>query len=238
MSEPYQLRLADDQFYPYKLVKSQRAKHIRIKISAIGELSVVLPRGISEMHAHGFLQKKSQWVSKTINDMPVVENTQFPDHLDLKLLNEYWKVEYISLDKSGYIQVKEISMGHLEIKGNLKDWGLVSKTINQWCKKKAKYIFKTMLENLAEEHGFHFNKLSIRSQKTRWGSCSSSKNINLNSKLLFMPIHIVEYVIIHELCHTIEMNHSSNFWRLVEDCDPDYRQNRKQLKQLGKGIAL
>ena len=95
-----------------------------------------------------------------------------------------------------------------------------------------------MLEQLAEEHGFHYNGLSIRAQKTRWGSCSSKKNINLNCKLLFMPVEVVNCVMIHELCHTIEMNHSSRFWDLVADCDPNYKENRKSLKLLGKELFL
>ncbi len=237
MTETYQLQLADNQYYPYKLVKSRRAKYIRIKISAIGELSVVLPWGASEKHAHGFLQKKSQWILRTLENISFDKSDLFPKHLDLKLLNEYWSVEYIKSEDDA-IQLKQISNNHLEIKGNIDDWEFVKNTINKWCKVKAKTLFREMLESLAEEHGFHFNRLSVRSQKTRWGSCSTAKNINLNSKLLFMPENVVEYVMIHELCHTIEMNHSSNFWRLVEDCDSDYRDNRKQLKLLGKTLAL
>ena len=211
MSETYQLRLADNQFYPYKLVKSPRAKYIRIKISTVGELSVVLPRGIAEKHAHGFLNKKSKWVSKTIANIPELENERFPEYLDLKLLNQKWKIRYIKSDINNDNQLKEVSENCLEISGNIEDWDVVKKWLNQWCKKKAKLVFKDMIEVLAEEHGFHFNKLTIRSQKTRWGSCSINKNISLNSKLLFMPIDVAKYVMIHELCHTIEMNHSSDF---------------------------
>jgi predicted metal-dependent hydrolase len=94
------------------------------------------------------------------------------------------------------------------------------------------------MEALAEEHGFHFNRLSFRSQKTRWGSCSGNKNISLNSKLLFMSEAVVKYVMIHELCHTVEMNHSSRFWSLVEDCDPEYRHHKKQLKEYGKLVLI
>jgi hypothetical protein len=238
MSEIYQLRLADNQMYPYKLVKSHKAKYIRIKVSSMGELSVVLPRGISEKHAHSFLQTKSQWVLKTIANTVIAKNNVFPESLDLKLLGEYWSLNYIKSNENTCIQLKETSENSLEITGNIEDWDNVKKIINRWCKLKAKQIFITMLEALAEEHGFHFNRLSIRSQKTRWGSCSTAKNINLNSKLLFMPIDVAKYVMIHELCHTIEMNHSSRFWQLVEDCDANYKKNRKQLKTLGKAIVI
>lgn len=238
MSETYQLRLVDNQFYPYKLVNSRRAKYIRIKVSTVGELSVVLPRGIPEKHAHGFLHKKLLWVSKTIANIPVVEINKFPEYLDLKLLNQRWEIRYIKLDKSTGSQLKETPKNFLEVSGNMEDWDVVKKLLNQWCKIKAQSIFKRMIEALAEEHGFHFNKLTVRSQKTRWGSCSINKNISLNSKLLFMPEKVAKYVVIHELCHTVEMNHSSKFWQLVEDCDEDYKNNRIKLKRLGKAVIL
>ena len=246
MSDTHWLQLSDQQRHPYKLVKSKRAKYIRIKISALGEVSVVLPRGVAAKHAHGFIQTKSHWIAKTIKAIPVTKNNEFPESLDLKLLDEHWAIIYTKhtpplLHDNSYqnvIYLKEISTNTLEIQGGIDDWENAKKVINMWCKQKAKIIFSEMLEGLAEHHGFHFNKLSIRSQKTRWGSCASNKNISLNSKLLLMPEHIVKYVMIHELCHTIEMNHSAKFWDLVEDCDPQYRENRKQLKMLGKLIYL
>ena len=184
------------------------------------------------------MQKKSFWVSKTLANITVVENKSFPEYLDLKLLNQKWKIIYVKSDVKNDSQLKEISENCIEISGDLEDWDVIKKRLNQWCEIKAKDTFKSMIEALAEEHGFHFNRLSVRSQKTRWGSCSTAKNINLNSKLLFMPVDIAKYVMIHELCHTIEMNHSSRFWQLVEDCDVNYKENRRQLKHLGKAIAL
>jgi len=257
MSDTHWLQLPDQQRHPYKLVKSKRAKYVRIKISASGEVSVVLPQGIAAKHAHGFIQKKSHWIAKTIKAIPLAKNDQFPESLDLKLLGEQWNILYTkhtppllndsSLDVSTtariYAELQgtkivEISSSTLEIVGDKGDWNATKKVLNKWCKLKAKKLFTHMLETLAEEHGFYFNKLSIRSQKTRWGSCASNKNISLNSKLLLMPENVVKYVMIHELCHTIEMNHSTKFWDLVEDCDPQYRDNRKQLKMLGKLISL
>jgi len=238
MDEQFQLQLTDNQFYPYKLIKSYRAKYIRIKVSNSGEIKVVLPRGISEKHAHSFVQKKSQWITKTLANIPEINGKEFPEYLNLKLLNEEWNIKYINLDTNNKIQLHEIADNHLQISGNIEDWRATKTILNQWCKRKAEPIFKDMIEKLAEEHGFHFNKLTIRSQKTRWGSCSTRKNISLNSKLLFMPVNVTKYVIIHELCHTVEMNHSSRFWQLVEDCDENYISNRNELRKLGKLISL
>ena len=240
MSDIHWLQLPDQKRHPYKLIKSKRAKYVRIKISALGEVSVVLPRGVAAKHAHGFIQTKSHWIAKTIKAIPIAQNNEFPESLDLKLLDEHWDIIYTKHTPPLLHDVKleQISSNTLEIRAATGDWVDTKKLLNKWCRLKAKKIFPEMLEALAEEHSFHFNKISIRSQKTRWGSCASNKNISLNSKLLLMPEHVVKYVMIHELCHTIEMNHSAKFWDLVEDCDPQYHENRKQLKMLGKLVPL
>ena len=238
MNESYWLQLSDNQQYPYTLIKSARAKYVRIKISASGELSVVLPRGISAKHAHTFVQKKAQWILKTLQNTTTTAAEIFPESLDLALLGEHWGIEYIYDSQQENIKLKEHENHQLALIGDTQNWETTKKKLNHWCKQKAKKTFNKMMQELAEFHGFHFNKLSIRSQKTRWGSCATNKNISLNSKLILMPENVVKYVMIHELCHTLEMNHSASFWRLVEDCDSDFKNNRKQLKTLGKHVIL
>ncbi|MCK4710477.1 MAG: M48 family metallopeptidase, partial [Gammaproteobacteria bacterium] len=99
------------------------------------------------------------------------------------------------------------------------------KLLRNWLRNKAKQVLPPMLAQIASEFDFEFNKTSIRSQKSRWGSCSSSGTISLNDQLLFMPVETVRYLMIHELCHTQHMNHSYKFWNLVESCCMDYRQH-------------
>jgi len=235
-SDTYSLALSSD-IYPYLIVRSARAKHIRIKLSNTGVLSLVLPKGTSESIGHSFIQSKSSWVEKNLNNLTITEKETIPLSLDLRLLNERWQIEYVD-QSTNQIRLNEYDDFNLSISGNTADVTSLHGAINQWCKKKSRVVFNLMLEQLAEEHGFHYNGLSVRAQKTRWGSCSSNKNINLNCKLLFMPIEVVKYVMIHELCHTIEMNHSSRFWDLVADCDPNYKAHRKNLKLLGKELFL
>ena len=79
--------------------------------------------------------------------------------------------------------------------------------------------------------GVTYGKVTLREQKTRWGSCSSNGNLNFNWKLALMPDEILYYVIVHELAHRIEMNHSERFWKIVEEVLPDYRERRKWLKE-------
>lgn len=86
----------------------------------------------------------------------------------------------------------------------------------------------------AEKMQVTYGKLTIREQKTRWGSCSSKGNLNFNWKLVLMPEEILDYVVVHELAHRREMNHSPEFWKVVEHVLPDYRERRKWLREHGK----
>ena len=81
-----------------------------------------------------------------------------------------------------------------------------------------------------------YGRITIRNQKTRWGSCSSKGNLNFNCLLMLTPDEVVDYVVVHELCHRIEMNHSKAFWNLVESVLPDYKERRKWLKEHGAEI--
>ena len=83
----------------------------------------------------------------------------------------------------------------------------------------------------APKVGVTYGNITIRNQKSRWGSCSAKGNLNFNWKLALMPDEILDYVVVHELAHRMEMNHSDKFWKIVENVLPDYRERRKWLKE-------
>ncbi len=90
------------------------------------------------------------------------------------------------------------------------------------------------VKKYAERMGVSYGRITIRNQRTRWGSCSSKGNLNFNCLLTQVPEEVMDYVIIHELCHRLEMNHSKRFWNLVEQNIPDYKEKRQWLKEHGK----
>lgn len=96
---------------------------------------------------------------------------------------------------------------------------------------RAMEVFPERIAYYAEIMGVTYGRVTLREQKTRWGSCSSNGNLNFNWKLVLMPREILDYVVVHELAHRIEMNHSERFWKIVEDVLPDYREHRKWLKE-------
>ena len=87
-------------------------------------------------------------------------------------------------------------------------------------------------------YGFRYQNVRVKNQKTRWGSCSSKGNINLNLRLMMAPEPAIDYVIVHELCHLRVLNHSPAFWTLVESCFPDYRRWRAWFKEHGASLIL
>lgn len=105
-------------------------------------------------------------------------------------------------------------------------------------KKEARNHIASLTEYWAEKIGVSYGRISIRGQKTRWGSCSSKGNLNYNYLLMLCPDDVIEYVVIHELCHRIYMNHSKRFWEKIEEFCPNYRQARKWLKQNGNSLIV
>jgi predicted metal-dependent hydrolase len=106
----------------------------------------------------------------------------------------------------------------------------LSKLYNIWLRNFAKRYLPERAYELADKYDFKVNNVSVRNQKTRWGSCSARRNLSFNCNLVQYKKEIINYVIVHELCHTKEMNHSKKFWLLVERICPDYKTFRKELK--------
>ena len=94
-------------------------------------------------------------------------------------------------------------------------------------------VIQTRVEYFARVIGVTYGKITIRNQKTRWGSCSSKGNLNFNCLLMLAPPEVLDYVVVHELCHRKQMNHSKAFWSEVEKVLPDYKEARKWLKEEG-----
>ena len=98
------------------------------------------------------------------------------------------------------------------------------------------YLSRKEIQKLAEKIGVTYGRITIRNQKTRWGSCSSKGNLNFNCLVILTPLEVIDYVVVHELCHRKEMNHSKAFWAEVEKVLPNYKEQVKWLKENGGQI--
>lgn len=124
-----------------------------------------------------------------------------------KLSNLY----YILKDQILNISIpQDMDLGSVEIQNKIQN------IVEIHLKSEAKRVFPMMIEKLANKHGFQFQTISIQKSRTRWGSCSSSQKINLSYWCMLLPQDLIEFVMLHELCHTIEMNHGPHFWNLLD----------------------
>ena len=112
----------------------------------------------------------------------------------------------------------------------------IRKIVAKILRKQARAYLPRRVEFLAEKYGFTFEKLRFSHTSSRWGSCSSRGTISLNIALMNLPLHLIDYVIIHELCHTRQMNHSEKFWAEVEKYDPNYRAHVQEMKNFSPQI--
>jgi predicted metal-dependent hydrolase len=213
----------------YILKFSQKAKHLRMQIKNRGELEVILPRGLQISDAEIFLRKKSEWVKKHINKRKQSGNKYY-------LLGEEIKVvQYYELFiKRHKISFKNDNLSIISPAGSQDKLEMI---FENWLRRLAKKSLIGRVQKISDRLNFALCKVSIRSQKTRWGSCSTNGNLSFNYNLLRFRKEVVDYVIIHELCHLKEMNHSEKFWKLVEGFCPDYKKLRKELKDYSISIS-
>ncbi len=207
------------QFGTIEYKRSLRANRIAVRIRPEG-LLVTLPVTKSQAQAHAFilanelriLQKQQRVRHRHQRSELSVEN-------GLKTLS--FEVElHPNQRKDVFFQFSE---GMLKIEfpedadlSSPKVQQVFWKGIHYFMKKEAKRLLPARVEQLARKHGFAFTDVKIQSGRTRWGSCSSRKNINLSFYLMMLTPDLVDYVILHELCHTIEMNHGDRFWKLMD----------------------
>ena len=224
---------------PYSLKISQRARSVRLQISQEKGLIVTIPVGFNQRLLPDIIQSKSQWIKKTfehVSRLTQVKGKILPEKLELLAVNETWMLVYRT-EPLKIVRLVEQQRGKvLIISGKIGSKLAVNRSLKEWLKGKALRLLPDWTERISRKTGLPYQNLTIRDQKTRWGSCSALKNVNLNLKLIFLPPHLVDYVIIHELCHTQVLSHSSSFWKLVATYFPDYKEARKQLRMLAREI--
>ncbi len=220
----------------YTIRESQRAKHLRLQISVDKGLEVVIPRGFDKQQIPEILHKKRAWLERA--SQQIEEQRQWmkqdppdrlPESIYLQTIAEEWGIEY-QFTKATRIVLTECSNHQLLLKGAIDNIELCQKALRRWLTQKGYQHLVPWLQTVSQNCELPFRRAFVKGQKTLWGSCSSQKNINLNYKLLFLPPAMVRYVFIHELCHTLELNHSPKFWSLVRQWEPNYKGLDAELK--------
>jgi len=224
----------------YSIKISSRAKHVSLKITPAEGLVVVVPRGFKN---HELLDElvasRSSWINKVFSrfaEEPCLHNdAELPDAIHLPAVDENWTIDYIQTTAST-VRALESEPLRLQIRGNVNDAEACAKSLRRWLMRRAKEILLPQLLQASKDCRLSFSKATIRGQRTRWGSCSSTGSINLNYQLLFVSPEMMNYVFVHELCHTRHLNHSACFYKLLESYIPDYRSHEAQLKKAWRSM--
>ena len=219
----------------YTVRESTRAKHVRLTLSPHDGLVVVVPRGFDRQRIPAIVSEKAAWIRKHTQTldrqrraMGFKPEDRLPRRIDLPAMGRTWTVSYRPSSGTRTVMQEE-GLDRLVVSGPQQDEA-VQRVLRQWLLRQGRRHLKPALLRRASDYGFEVQRVRIGCQKGRWGSCSSRGTISLNAKLVFLPPEWVHYVLMHELCHTREMNHSDRFWQLLVHHVPNAREIRKDLR--------
>ncbi len=226
--------ILENQTVSYTVKHSSRAKHVRLEIRVTTGLTIVVPLSYNLDDIPALLKKKKQWILDKLAEYGKAQSVEVKSNLNsgdsVPYLGRYLKV--VERHHPGAVYSVKLEQNQLLVNLDSRN-NRLELVLEWWYRKQAERLIKKRADDICPRLGVTYNRLTVRAAKTRWGSCSRKGNLNFNWKLIMMPEPVVDYVIIHELAHLKEMNHSKNFWNLVAQHCPRWREHRKWLKDHG-----
>ena len=207
---------------------------------------MTIPRGVSRQQIPAFVARHRQWIesrlAESVRQTPERFRQWPPRQLDLPAIDRVLELSFGGQGSGKPENGTEPTAGNvgrtqaLQLEADSEDRAAVVAELQVALKVLARQYFPVRLGMLAERHALSYQRVQIRGQRTRWGSCSSRGTISLNYKLLFLSPALVDYVLLHELAHTRQMDHSPAFWRQLTSMLADARQLDKMLAQAGREV--
>ena len=219
----------------YRVRVSRRARRVRLTVTPReGLVVVVQPRWKGDPAE--CVAEKADWARAALASVAdrhalfsAGTEALLPDVVELQAVGERWPVEYRTTSAAG---VRAYAQGSLLVVcGAVDDAEKCLTALTRWLDRTARERLLPMLDETAEEAGIAFESARVRRQRSRWGSCTSRRTISLNRNLVFLPEHLVRSLMLHELAHTMVMNHSQRFWSTLCNLDPDARAHRAQMRE-------
>lgn len=223
----------------YSLRVSNRARNVTLKVNRAQGLMVVVPENFDQVHLPDILASREPWIKKQLEKFQALpgkfESDWPPSSLELPGAGVRFDVNYINVPGERIRLRQRDCQLEVGLPERFNNDNLVALFV-RWLKSLAKTHCESVATELSESTGLDYQKLTVRAQKTRWGSYSTRGTLSLNYKLLFLPQHLMRHVILHELSHSVHMNHSSDFWDLLEKVDPGSKQHDDQLNSAWRYI--
>ncbi|WP_205461906.1 M48 family metallopeptidase [Mangrovibacterium lignilyticum] len=213
--------------------KNSRSRRIRLRVKPDGKVQVSMPLLVSEQKAIDFVKSKVDWILRQQQDIKAGLTIFSPDKCFKTKFHEL-KIVPVDQNKVSAMVGKGIIQINIPSTRNHQQPEIqqfIRKVIIQVMRQEAKVYLPSRLKELAQHHQLSVQNVYVKHVKSRWGSCSSVNNINLNLHLMRLPNHLADYVILHELAHTVEKNHGPGFWQLLEQICPGSKKLDKELNQ-------
>lgn len=215
----------------YTLRHPPRSKRITLKVEYPDQIMVSAPKRVSKKVIEKFIEQNQAWIQTQISKLKKRHDHVHSDHQVMIFGNPY-QITHQQLPAE-----KRLVFVHQQgLVVNLPDSSsirTIKQEIKNFLKQAARSYLYERTPQLAEQMKVNYKALKLKEQKTRWGSCSSQDNLNLNWRLVHYSTPVIDYVIIHELAHLVHRNHSRSFWKLVAQHCPEYKEHRSYLKRFG-----
>ena len=218
----------------YSVTFSSRTKYLRLEIAPGTGLVVVLPKGREQDAAVEFLTRRKDWVLRNLARYgPVHVQKGWDNSTRLRYLGRELTVE---VRRQGKVDTARLVGNKLMI--NVVSGLHPEVIIEKWFRLRASKLVLDRVQAQSKKMGVKYNNFHIRAQKTRWASCSAKGNLSFNWKLVMAPGEVIDYVVIHELAHLKELNHSPRFWALVAAYCPSWQKQRKWLRENARRLIV
>ncbi len=225
--------------FDYTVRVSRRARRVNLCVKPQSGLEIIIPQRFDKDQIPEILQRNQSWILRALEkwqkQKQSIVNTWPPDVLELRAIERTLTLSYVDTGESDSIQFN-LHENHLMISGSTGNQSLLSGVLAEVVKTLAREELSCWLQILATEHALTYKSVTIRGQKSRWGSCSAKGGISLNYKLLFLPQSLTRYVLLHELAHTRHLNHSQRYWTFLTKLEPETRELDKRLRTAGQYV--
>jgi predicted metal-dependent hydrolase len=225
----------------YTVRVSARARRVRLVVTPEDGLVVVVPRGFPARRIAAVVREHAPWIERTMErtferraKLAALAGAPVPGEIDMPGIAVHWRVE---LQPTAAAGVRATVRGQtLTLTGDLADTAACYDALRRAVARVARERLPLMLGSAEAETGWSATKVRVRRQRSRWGSCTADGHLSLNGSLVFLPQHLVRYVMVHELAHTRRMDHSPAFWALVEAHETAWKDRRRELREAWRHV--
>lgn len=227
------VKLVDAEFGVIAYRRSPQSRFVRLRVTEDGHVRATLPKR-APLYLVKELIESSRDEIRTLIGTARQHRIRYVDGMEIGHSHTLRAVHEECAVPRGRIrgQTIEITLPHAEKVSGATAQDFITAWVKRALRREAMAYLPRRLRHLANTYGFDYSRERFGHQRGRWGSCSSNGTISLNVALMNLPFELIDYVLIHELAHTRQMNHSPEFWNIVEACVPQYRENRKVLKTM------